>query len=154
MDIGQLRVGKGYLMVTIGQQGSLKENLTELHIIVRTTGFTFYIQDHYFNFATVESRWLSLIKTNIQQIWTQFNQPSSLHHQETFDQEFIQSQLNWISKNTSIWLIASDWNSQKGIFACDNKFQKKDFVKFNEIIFKDFMFPGMLCLTLAPTTVI
>ena len=116
--------------------------------------FTFYIQDHYFNFATVESRWLSLIKTNIQQIWTQFNQPSSLHHQETFDQEFIQSQLNWISKNTSIWLIASDWNSQKGIFACDNKFQKKDFVKFNEIIFKDLMFPGMLCLTLAPTTVI
>ena len=40
MDIGQLRVGKGYdyLMVTIGQQGKLKENLTELHIIVRTTG--------------------------------------------------------------------------------------------------------------------
>ena len=84
--------------------------------------FTFYIQDHYFNFATVESRWLSLIKTNIQQIWTQFNQPSSLHHQETFDQEFIQSQLNWISKNTSIWLIASDWNSHKGIFACDKGF--------------------------------
>ena len=25
-------------MVTVGQQGSLKENLTELHIIVRTTG--------------------------------------------------------------------------------------------------------------------
>ena len=39
MDIGQLRVGKGYLMVTVGQQGKLKENLTELHIIVRTTGF-------------------------------------------------------------------------------------------------------------------
>ena len=116
--------------------------------------FTFYIQDHYFNFATVESRWLSLIKTNIQQIWTQFNQPSSLHHQETFDQEFIQSQLNWISKNTSIWLIASDWNSQKGIFACDKKFLKKDFVKFNENVSKDFMFSGMLCLTLAPTTVI
>ena len=38
MDIGQLRVGKGYLMVTVGQQGKLKENLTELHIIVRTTG--------------------------------------------------------------------------------------------------------------------
>ena len=38
MDIGQLRVGKGYLMVTVGQQGYLKENLTELHIIVRTTG--------------------------------------------------------------------------------------------------------------------
>ena len=37
MDIGQLRVGKGYLMVTVGQQGELKENLTELHIIVRTT---------------------------------------------------------------------------------------------------------------------
>ena len=35
MDIGQLRVGKGYLMVAVGQ---LKENLTELHIIVRTTG--------------------------------------------------------------------------------------------------------------------
>ena len=34
MDIGQLRVGKGYLMVTVGQQGLLKENLTELHIIV------------------------------------------------------------------------------------------------------------------------
>ena len=33
---GHLRVGKkGYLMVTVGQ---LKENLTELHIIVRTTG--------------------------------------------------------------------------------------------------------------------
>ena len=31
-------VGKGYLMVTVGQQGQLKENLTELHIIVRTTG--------------------------------------------------------------------------------------------------------------------
>ena len=31
MDIGQLWVGKG-------QQGYLKENLTELHIIVRTTG--------------------------------------------------------------------------------------------------------------------
>ena len=41
MDIGQLRVGKGYLMVTVGQQGSLKENLTELHIIVRTTGLCF-----------------------------------------------------------------------------------------------------------------
>ena len=39
MDIGQLRVGKGYLMVTVGQQGYLQENLTELHIIVRTTGF-------------------------------------------------------------------------------------------------------------------
>ena len=38
MDIGQLRVGKGYIMVTVGQQGQLKENLTELHIIVRTTG--------------------------------------------------------------------------------------------------------------------
>ena len=38
MDIGQLRVGKGYFMVTVGQQGQLKENLTELHIIVRTTG--------------------------------------------------------------------------------------------------------------------
>ena len=38
MDIGQLKVGKGYFMVTVGQQGLLKENLTELHIIVRTTG--------------------------------------------------------------------------------------------------------------------
>ena len=38
LDIGQLRVGKGYLMVTVGQQGYLKENLTQLHIIVRTTG--------------------------------------------------------------------------------------------------------------------
>ena len=38
MDIGKLRVGKDYLMVTVGQQGQLKENLTELHIIVRTTG--------------------------------------------------------------------------------------------------------------------
>ena len=38
MDVGQLRVGKGYLLVTVGQQGQLKENLTELHIIVRTTG--------------------------------------------------------------------------------------------------------------------
>ena len=26
------------MMVTVGQQGYLKENLTELHIIVRTTG--------------------------------------------------------------------------------------------------------------------
>ena len=25
-------------MVTVGQQGELKENITELHIIVRTTG--------------------------------------------------------------------------------------------------------------------
>ena len=41
MDIGQLRVGKGYLMVTVGQQGYLKENLTELHIIVRTIGLYF-----------------------------------------------------------------------------------------------------------------
>ena len=43
MDIGQLRVGKGYLMVTLGQHGQLKENLNELHIIVRTTGFTIII---------------------------------------------------------------------------------------------------------------
>ena len=42
MDIGQLRVGKGYLVVTVGQQGYLKENLTELHIIVRTTGYNIY----------------------------------------------------------------------------------------------------------------
>ena len=42
MDIGQLRVGKGYLMVTVGQQGELKENLTELHIIVRTTGLIIF----------------------------------------------------------------------------------------------------------------
>ena len=41
MDIGKLRVGKDYLMVTVGQQGQLKENLTELHIIVRTTGFRY-----------------------------------------------------------------------------------------------------------------
>ena len=39
MDIGKLRVGKGYLMAIVGQQGKLKENLTELHIIVRTTGY-------------------------------------------------------------------------------------------------------------------
>ena len=60
MDIGQLRVGKGYLMVTVtvGQQGKLnpivfaflssskpKENLNELHIIVRTTGFNFIFMD-------------------------------------------------------------------------------------------------------------
>ena len=38
MNSGQLRVGKGYIMVTVGQQGELKENITELHIIVRTTG--------------------------------------------------------------------------------------------------------------------
>ena len=28
-------------MVTVGQQGKLKENLNELQIIVRTTGFVF-----------------------------------------------------------------------------------------------------------------
>ena len=39
MNSGQLRVGKGYIMVTVGQQGELKENITELHIIVRTTGW-------------------------------------------------------------------------------------------------------------------
>ena len=39
MNSGQLRVGKGYIMVTVGQQGELKENITELHIIVRTTGY-------------------------------------------------------------------------------------------------------------------
>ena len=33
MDIDQLRVGKGYL----------KENLTELHIIVRTTGLPLFL---------------------------------------------------------------------------------------------------------------
>ena len=44
MDIGQLRVGKGYLMVIVGQQGYLKENLTELHIIVRTTGYNHFHQ--------------------------------------------------------------------------------------------------------------
>ena len=38
LNSGQLRVGKVYLMVTVGQQGVLKENLTEFHIIVRTTG--------------------------------------------------------------------------------------------------------------------
>ena len=31
MNSGQLRVGKGYIMVTVGQQGELKENITELH---------------------------------------------------------------------------------------------------------------------------
>ena len=31
-------------MVNVGQQGKLKENLTELHIIVRTTGL--YIRSH------------------------------------------------------------------------------------------------------------
>ena len=41
--IGQPRVGKGYLMVTVGQQGYLKENLIELHIIVRTTGLIIII---------------------------------------------------------------------------------------------------------------
>ena len=30
-------------MVTVGQQGQLKENLSELHIIVRITGFNTYI---------------------------------------------------------------------------------------------------------------
>ena len=30
-------------MVTVGQQGYLKENLIELHIIVRTTGFMIYL---------------------------------------------------------------------------------------------------------------
>ena len=35
MNSGQLRVGKGYIMVTVGQQGELKENITELHIIVK-----------------------------------------------------------------------------------------------------------------------
>ena len=43
MNSGQLRVGKGYLMVTVGQQGYLKENLIELHIIVRTTGLIIII---------------------------------------------------------------------------------------------------------------
>ena len=42
MNSGQLRVGKGYIMVTVGQQGELKENITELHIIVRTTGISNY----------------------------------------------------------------------------------------------------------------
>ena len=45
MDIGQLRVGKGYIMVTVGQQGELKENITELHIIVRTTGWVYSCLD-------------------------------------------------------------------------------------------------------------
>ena len=43
MNSGQLRVGKGYIMVTVGQQGELKENITELHIIVRTTGFSSFL---------------------------------------------------------------------------------------------------------------
>ena len=34
-------------MVTAGQQGSLKENLTELHIIVRTTGSIHNDPDHF-----------------------------------------------------------------------------------------------------------
>ena len=31
-------------MATVGQQGKLKENLTELHIIVRTTGLSTFFQ--------------------------------------------------------------------------------------------------------------
>ena len=53
MNSGQLRVGKGYIMVTVGQQGELKENITELHIIVRTTGLKlkFNLKDSiYFNY--------------------------------------------------------------------------------------------------------
>ena len=49
MDIGQLRVGKGYLMVTVGQQGKLdrashysKDNWFFIIIYINSFYFSFY----------------------------------------------------------------------------------------------------------------
>ena len=52
MDIDQLRVGKGYL----------KENLTELHIIVRTTGYVGYNHQKILDKAVAECKLIGIFR--------------------------------------------------------------------------------------------